>query len=431
MSAARLIADTAAQKRQVAVVVALETPHGDWEESLEELRMLAETAGVEIASVVTQRRDGPDPVSFVGSGKAREILEEAAPDRTDADFLLTDAELTPTQQRNLETRADTPVIDRTALILDIFAQRAQSNEGKLQVELAQLNYLLPRLTGRGVMLSRLGGGIGTRGPGETKLETDRRRLRRRITTLRRAVDEAVRHRGVERESRRNTDAPLASLVGYTNAGKSMLLNALTDANVLVERRLFATLDPTVRRVDLPEGLRVLLADTVGFIRDLPHELIAAFRATLEEVTQADFLLHVIDAHHSQIRQHREAVEIVLAQLGVAGKPILNIYNKVDLVPDPRAFRAWMADEMSVVVSAKTGEGLPDLLAALARLARERLRPTRLRLPLDRGDLVAAAHERGRVIEEKYLDDAVEITVELPEDLASRLQEFEVHRGDAD
>lgn len=431
MPAARAITDTAAQKRQVAVVVALETPHADWEESLDELRLLADTAGVEIASVITQRRDEPDPVSFVGSGKAREILEEAAPSVTDADFLLTDAELTPTQQRNLEMLADTPVVDRTGLILDIFAQRAQSNEGKLQVELAQLNYLLPRLTGRGTMLSRLGGGIGTRGPGETKLETDRRRLRRRITALRRAVDEVVRHRGVERESRKNTDAPLASLVGYTNGGKSTLLNALTNANVLVEHRLFATLDPTVRRLDLPEGLKMLLADTVGFIRNLPHELIAAFRATLEEVTQADFLLHVLDAHHPQIRHHREAVEIVLAQLGVAGKPVLNIYNKMDLLPDPRAFRAWVADDMSVIVSAKTGEGLPDLLTALARLVRERLRPTRLRLPLDRGDLVAAAHERGRVIEEKYLDDAVEITAELPDDLASRLREFEVHPGDAD
>jgi GTP-binding protein HflX len=420
--AARVITDTAAQKRQVAVVVAVETPHGDWEESLQELRMLADTAGVEIASVVTQRREKPDAVSYVGKGKAREIEQEAAPSVTDADFLLVDAELTPTQQRNLELLADTPVIDRTALILDIFAQRARSNEGKLQVELAQLNYLLPRLTGRGGMLSRLGGGIGTRGPGETKLETDRRRIRRRISALRAAVEEVAKHRAVERSSREHAELPVASLVGYTNAGKSTLLNALADADALVEDKLFATLDPMVRRVDLPEGLKMLVSDTVGFIRDLPHELIASFRATLEEVLQADFLLHVMDAHHPQIRRHREAVEMVLAELGVVGKPILNVYNKIDLVPDPGAFRAWVADQMSAVVSARTGEGLDDLMAAMARLARERLQRVRVRLPLDRGDLVALAHEHGRVTEERYLDDGVEITAELPEEVAARLRE---------
>lgn len=425
MPAARLITDTAAQKRQVSVVVALETPHGDWEDSLDELRLLADTASVEIASVVTQRRDEPDPVSFVGKGKAREIEAEAAPEVTDADFLLVDAELTPTQLRNLELLADTPVIDRTALILDIFAQRAQSNEGKLQVELAQLNYLMPRLTGRGAMLSRLGGGVGTRGPGETKLEVDRRRIRRRITALRRAVEEVTRHRSIERSGRGGADLPVASLVGYTNAGKSTLLNALADTHVFVEDKLFATLDPTVRRIDLPDGLNALVADTVGFIRNLPHELVAAFRASLEEVVQADFLLHVIDAHHPQIRQHREAVEMVLAELGVTGKSVLNVYNKADLLPDPTAFRAWVGDEMSVLVSAKTGEGLPDLLAAMSRVVRERLRRTRLRLPLERGDLVALAHERGRVIEEKYLEDVVEVTAELPDDVASRLCEFEV------
>ncbi|HLA25112.1 MAG TPA: GTPase HflX, partial [bacterium] len=294
---------------------------------MEELRRLAESAGAQVVGTLVQHRGRPTPATFLGKGKVEEL--RALCDEVSADLAIADHELTPAQQRNLERSLDLKVIDRTALVLDIFARRAQTHEGRLQVELAQMTYLLPRLTGRGTMLSRLGGGIGTRGPGETKLEVDRRRIRNRITDLRREIGEIRKHRSLQRKARREAQFPTAALVGYTNAGKSTLLNTLTNAGVFVEDKLFATLDPTVRKVELPNGRPVLLIDTVGFITRLPTELIAAFRATLEEVTEADLLVHVVDASHPDWRAQMRSVERVLRDLSAADKPMIIAMNKTD------------------------------------------------------------------------------------------------------
>jgi len=408
------------QARQKVILVALENPLADWEESLAELRLLAESAGAEVSMVVTQKRARPHPVSFVGKGRAQEMKGLAA--ALDTDLIVVDGELTPVQQRNLENLADTPTIDRPGLILDIFAQRARSNEGKLQVELAQSEYLLPRLTGRGVMLSRLGGGIGTRGPGETKLETDRRRIRQHITQLRRSVNEIKKHRDLQRSARSHSMITTASLVGYTNAGKSTLLNALSGAQVEVADTLFATLDPTIRRVLLPDGMPLLLADTVGFIRNLPHQLIAAFRATLEEVVQADLLIHVMDASHPELRAQRAAVDAVLNELGVSGKPQVLVFNKLDLAQDQGMVEETAAREPhAVAISAQSGQGLDRLRTLLGELVRVRFRPVHLHLPYRRADLLALAHQHGRVIEERYADDGIELLAELPEEIAVRLE----------
>ncbi|MGI6160347.1 MAG: GTPase HflX, partial [Limnochordia bacterium] len=303
----------------------------DWEveESLAELADLAQDAGLDVVESFVQKRGHPDPGTFIGKGKALELAEMLDEDS----IVIFDDELTPAQQGNLSDLMDAPVIDRTQLILDIFAQRAQSNEGKIQVELAQLNYLLPRLTGKGKALSRLGGGIGTRGPGETKLETDRRRIRKRISDLRQDLEKIRQTRGLQRQGRASSSVPVVALVGYTNAGKSTLLRALTGSEVFVADQLFATLDPTIRRWDLAEGRWVYLTDTVGFIRKLPHTLVAAFQATLEEVVYADLLLHVIDASHPQSLEQKEAVEEVLKEIGAA-QPIISVYNKVDLLDHP-------------------------------------------------------------------------------------------------
>jgi GTP-binding protein HflX len=405
---------------QRALLLALERPGGGWEESLDELARLAETAGVEVVGTVTQKRDRPDPVSFVGKGKAQEIRQIKGEVR--AEVLLVDGELRPSQQRNLEEAANMGVLDRTALILDIFAQRARSAEGKIQVELAQLDYLLPRLTGKGTELSRLGGGIGTRGPGETKLEVDRRRLRTRLRLLKKQVEQIERRRSIERRHRQDAGMPVVALVGYTNAGKSTLLNVLSGADVFVEDLLFATLDPTIRRIELSEGRDFLLTDTVGFIRNLPHQLVAAFKATLEEVVEADVLIHVVDASHPQMREQIEAARRVLADLGCADKPTVMALNKCDLVSD----RDWLAElttreEHAVAVSAVTGEGLEDLL----RLVRERLEqglvPVEVLVPWSAQDLVSEAHERGRVLSEEFGEDGVSLNARVPADVAQRLR----------
>ncbi|HHW72171.1 MAG TPA: GTPase HflX [Firmicutes bacterium] len=338
---------------QNAYLVALQ--HGlqsDWEveDSLAELAELASDAGLNVVETIVQRRSEPEPGTFIGSGKALEIAEML----DENSIVIFDDELTPSQQGNLSDHMDAPVIDRTQLILDIFAQRARSNEGKIQVELAQLNYLLPRLTGQGQALSRLGGGIGTRGPGETKLETDRRRIRKRISDLRRELEKIRQTRSLQRRSREERSVPVVALVGYTNAGKSTLLRALTGSDVFVADQLFATLDPTIRRWDLTEGRWAYLTDTVGFIRKLPHTLVAAFQATLEEVVYADLLLHVIDASHPRSREQKEAVEEVLREIGAA-QPVIAVYNKVDLVDHPLEVR-----EPDVAVSAVTGHNLGRL-----------------------------------------------------------------------
>jgi GTP-binding protein HflX len=342
-----------------------------WEtdDSINELSELAATAGAEVIVRLVQKRGKPDPAYYIGKGKAEELAILVI--TTHADLVIFDDELSPAQQRNLESLLKAKVVDRTWLILDIFASRAASKEGKIQVELAQLCYLLPRLVGKGTSLSRLGGGIGTRGPGETKLEVDRRRIRRRISTLRKELEEIAKRRDLQRSNRSKSGLPLVSIVGYTNAGKSTLFNALTDSEVFVEDKLFATLDPTIRRCYLPSGDFILLADTVGFIKKLPHDLIAAFRATLEEATYSDLLLHVVDASHPGKDEHCEAVEEVLKTLGIADKPIITCLNKIDLVTGNLERERIRLDHPGAIpVSAETREGLDKLLLTIAALLKE-------------------------------------------------------------
>jgi GTP-binding protein HflX len=331
------------------------------EESLAELEALAEAAGAVVVERILQERPAPDPALFVGRGKAEELRRLV--EVHSLDLWVFDEELTPGQQRNLENATGCKILDRTQLILDIFGRRARTREGKLQVELAQLNYLLPRLAGKGTMLSRLGGGIGTRGPGETKLEMDRRRIRNRIARLRRELDRVVTHRDLQRARRKGVPLPIITLVGYTNAGKSTLFNALTQAGTFESDQLFATLDPLLRRLTLPNGLEVILSDTVGFARKLPHHIIAAFRATLEEVRAADLLLHVMDVSNLAWREQAEAVGSVLRELGVQNTPVIDICNKADLLPAEPADRYPRGCEL--LVSAKKGRGLTALLERIA------------------------------------------------------------------
>ena len=339
------------------------------DDSLDELAELVCSAGGQVVGSVVQRLERPLAATYIGPGKAQEAKELAW--ELKADLAVVDDELSPAQARNLEEILEVPVIDRTQVILDIFAQRARTKEGKLQVELAQLTYQLTRLTGSGASLSRLGGGIGTRGPGETKLETDRRRIRRRIALIRRELEQVRRTRSVQRAGRRRTGLPVIALVGYTNAGKSTLMNALTRAGVLAEDRLFATLDPTIRRVSLGPGRDALLADTVGFLRKLPHQLVAAFRATLEEVQEADILLHVVDASDPNASAQMEAVEAVLDELGVLGKPTVVAFNKLDAAADPALVEEWARKTpAAAAISAKTGAGLERLRSLLAARAAE-------------------------------------------------------------
>ena len=336
----------------------------DTESSVEELGALARSAGAQVVGRIVQERKRRDPATLIGRGKVEEVARTA--EAKNVDLLLFDEELSPAQQRNLERGIGRKTLDRTQLILDIFARRARSREGRLQVELAQLDYMLPRLTGKGALMSRLGGGIGTRGPGETKLETDRRRIRNRIQAVKREIEKVRRNRTTRREARQRTQAPVVALVGYTNAGKSTLFNALTQAETQVSDQLFLTLDPLVRKADFGPGREVLLVDTVGFIQKLPHALVAAFRATLEEVTAADLLLHVIDASADDMEEREAAVESVLREIGAADRPRVPVLNKIDLVPPARATGLQAARPDAVLVSADTGAGLDDLAATLIR-----------------------------------------------------------------
>jgi GTP-binding protein HflX len=354
-----------------AILVGMQTPDvSDWQarESLEELAQLAKTAGAEVLDKTSQKRRAPDAATLIGKGKVDEIALRTR--ELNATMVVLDAELSPSQQRKLEDAFGLKVLDRTALILDIFAQRAQTKEGKLQVELAQLKYSLPRLVGSGQALSRLGGGIGTRGPGETKLETDRRRIHTRIAHLESEVEQIKQHRGLQRKSRHKRGIVQVAIMGYTNAGKSTLLNTLTKSTVLAENKLFATLDPVTRKLHLPGGHQVLLTDTVGFIQRLPTQLVAAFRATLEEVTDADVLLHVLDASHPNVLEHHRAVNQILEDLECTDKPTITALNKVDAVGDPEALaRLREQVELPVEISALSGEGLRDLLAMIESEAR--------------------------------------------------------------
>ena len=351
--------------REVAFLVGVarqRQPHWEAEDSLAELGELARSAGARVADAVLQQRERFEPRYLIGKGKAEEIRERC----TGVDVVIVDEELSGSQQRNLEKLLGRRVVDRTGLILDIFAQRAQTREGKLQVELAQLDYLLPRLAGAWTHLERLGAGIGTRGPGETQLESDRRRIKTRMAKVRRDLEQVRRHRAVLRRPRQKVPFPVVALVGYTNAGKSSLMNTLTHAGVAVRDQLFATLDPTLRRLVLPGGRVVLLSDTVGFIRKLPHQLVAAFQATLEEIQAADLLLHVIDISHPHAEQQQAAVAGVLGELGLADRPTLLVYNKIDRLSGPPF--AWRVGGGRVATSAKSGEGLDtlrqEILAAL-------------------------------------------------------------------
>jgi len=405
-----------------AVLVGLETAAPSaWniEDSIGELAHLTETAGAAVVATVIQKKGKPDPAYYVGEGKAREI--EMVRSATEANLVIFDDELTPAQQRNLEEIIEGRIIDRTELILDIFAQRAATSEGKLQVELAQLNYMLPRLAGRGTEMSRLGGGIGTRGPGETKLEADRRTIRNRISSITRELETVRQRRTVQRQKRRDADLPLVALVGYTNAGKSSLLNTLTGAEVPVEDKLFATLDPTTRRYTLPDGQALLLTDTVGFIQKLPHHLIMAFRATMEEVVDADMLLHVVDASHPQAVEHCEAVFDVLREIDAADHPVITVLNKSDLPESgPMIERLHHAYPKSVAVSAVTGDGLDDL----AEMISEELSSWRVRIEelVPYGDpVLGLIRARGRVISEVYREDGVAIVAEVDRMVAGQVR----------
>jgi GTP-binding protein HflX len=389
------------------------------EESLSELERLADTAGVAVLGTALQTVRRIMPAMFIGSGKVEEVRQLI--NSRGANVAIFDDALSPAQQRNLESALKVKVIDRSQLILDIFAQRAHSLAGKLQVELAQLQYLLPRLTRQWQHLSRLGGGVGTRGPGETQLEVDRRRVRERISSLRRRLEEVSRTRRLHRESRASVPYPTVALVGYTNSGKSTLMNRLTAAGVLVEDKLFATLDPTVRRLLLPSGGAALLIDTVGFINKLPHGFIDAFKSTLEEVRTADLLLHVIDASDPCAAEKTEVVEQVLRELEAGSTPRLAVLNKLDLLPP--GHRPPAGDEHRVVISARTGAGIPALLGAIdavLQAGRERLH---VRLPANRGDVVARLRRAGTVLQEEYHDGQVEVTALVPPKLAGQVRKL--------
>ncbi|PWB81453.1 MAG: GTPase HflX [Candidatus Methylomirabilota bacterium] len=352
--------------RERALLVGIHCKRGSrWEaeDSLEELARLAESAGAEVTGTILQERDAPDPRYLIGKGKAQEIRAQWA---GKVDLLVIDEELSGSQQRNLEELTGWKTVDRPLLILDIFAQRARSREGKLQVELAQLDYHLPRLVGSGVELSRLGGGIGTRGPGETKLETDRRTIRRRMTKIREELARVRRHRALLRKPRRRRAIPIVALVGYTNAGKSTLFNALTRSGVQTDDALFVTLDPILRQVTMADRFGFLLSDTVGFIRRLPEQLVTAFKATLEELDDADLLLHIVDASHPQVMEQKEAVDTILGELGLSAKPIIEVFNKVDLLSGGTAtsFAVAKTPVPRVAVSAVTGYGFDLLLRAV-------------------------------------------------------------------
>lgn len=393
------------------------------EESLSELRDLAISAGAEIAGEILQHRDRPDPATLIGKGKLEEIAGAAA--SVSADLLLFDHDLTSSQQRNIENVVHARVIDRTQLILDIFATHARTREGQLQVELAQLEYLLPRLTGRGAEMSQLGGGIGTRGPGETQLETDRRKIFRRIRHVKEQIENVRRIRAQQRQRRESVPVPTVALVGYTNAGKSTLFNALTNATVLESPRMFATLDPTLRSVTLPSKRKALLSDTVGFIRNLPHTLVSSFRATLEEVQRAALVLHVSDASSPLSTEQDVQVDRVLKELDAGNKPRLRIKNKVDLLPSKQR-DSLRDDELTVHVSAAKGIGLSTLLDRIDQaLSEDFVSRIRLRVPQKEGKALAMLEAQSRIYSRQYKDGAVELEADVPESLARRVREWMV------
>ena len=389
------------QEPEKAVLIAVDTGEYNCESSLDELEELAKTAGAVVEGKLWQKRDKPDNATFLGSGRLEELAEFC--ENNEIDLVIADSELSPSQLRNIEKEVKTRVIDRTTLILDIFADRARTNEGKLQVELAQLKYSLPRLTGQGVKLSRLGGGIGTRGPGETKLETDKRHIRRKVKSLEDELEALEKRRGLARARREKDGVETVVIVGYTNAGKSTLMNTLTQAGVLAQDKLFATLDPTSRALTLPDGRKVMLIDTVGFIRRLPHNLVEAFKSTLEEASCAKVILNVCDASDPECAEHIEVTKDLLNELGCAGKPVITVFNKCDL-PEANVF--LISEPGAVRISALNEEGLDDLLEAVSKA----LPPTRARvkmlIPYSDGAAAAVLRKDGVIIEEDYRADGL-------------------------
>jgi GTPase len=398
-----------------------------WTMAFEELKGLVETAGAEVITEVTQVRDLPDSTSYVGKGKLAEL--QAIVSELEIDVVVFDAELSPKHVRNLEYALPCRVLDRTQVILDIFAMRARTREGKLQVELAQLHYLLPRLTGRGAEMSRLGGGIGTRGPGETKLETDRRHIRGRLLELSRQLEEVRKHRVLHRQRRKKQEVPVVAFVGYTNAGKSTLMRAIVErwgsgSKEVAEgrNRLFDTLDTTTRQVKLPDGKTAIFSDTVGFIQQLPHSLVKAFRSTLEETAEADLIVHVVDAAHAGMDVQMKTVYQVLSDLKVLDRPILTVFNKMDLVPG-----MWIGNDpdstATIRVSAAKGDGLADMMEKIDDLAGERHLLVKAVLPYKESGLVARVHREGRLFEEEHREDGTYLRAEVPSRLVDELEPF--------
>jgi GTPase len=413
------------KRRERALLIGLEkkgVSKWDLHDSLDELRELANSAGAEVVDTVTQKLPKPTAPYYIGRGKA-ESIKESCQDQQVTSVIFND-ELSPAQGRNLETLFARKVLDRTQLILDIFAQRARSREGRLQIELAQLQYLLPRLTRMWHHLSRQTGGIGTRGPGETQLEVDRRRVQERIARLERELESVRKTRAIQRQGRKRHQWPVAAVVGYTNAGKSTLLNLLTGADVVAEDKLFATLDPTTRGFVLPNKQRVLLTDTVGFLRKLPHTLIESFKATLEEVSEADLLIHIADLSHPRVDEQMEAVDRVIKELDAYGKQTLLVFNKIDNLPNREVVDSYLKRfRGSVAISARTGEGVNKLVEALEHaLSSWRLR-SRFRIPANESALIAEIHRVGHVLELRYEGSDALIVAHVPPDLAQKLARY--------
>jgi GTP-binding protein HflX len=414
-----------------ALLIGLETPDDskwDHAESLQELGELVKSAGGEVVDVAVQRRNAPTAPYYIGKGKAEELSLLCGRERVGT--VIFNDELSPAQSRNLEKVFSRKILDRTQLILDIFAQRAKSREGKLQIELAQLQYLLPRLTGMWTHLSRQSGGIGTRGPGETQLEVDRRRVQEKIARLTRELGEVRQHRSVQRQGRLRQHWPIVSLVGYTNAGKSTLLNRMTSSEVYAADKLFATLDPTTRQFILPNKQKMLLTDTVGFLKELPHHLIESFKATLEETAEADLLLHVVDLSHPLFEQQMAAVQVVLEELNAWGKQMIVVFNKIDRVENPALIAQVLRDHPgSVAISAVTGEGLPELFSEIeSRLKAWRMR-VKLVLPNHLSALLAELHRVGRVLDVSYRDDEIALTAHVPPQLQGKIKKYVVEEAD--
>jgi GTP-binding protein HflX len=420
-----MIETTPRKQQERALLIGLEqdgVSKWDLRDSMEELRELASSAGAEVVDTITQKLPKPTAPFYIGKGKA-EALKDSVQNQQVTSVIFND-ELSPAQGRNLENLLSRKVLDRTQLILDIFAQRARSREGRLQIELAQLQYLLPRLTRMWSHLSRQSGGIGTRGPGETQLEVDRRRVQERIARLERELEAVRKHRSVQRQGRKRHQWPVAAVVGYTNAGKSTLLNLMTGADVLAVDKLFATLDPTTRSFTLPNNQRVLLTDTVGFLRKLPHTLIESFKATLEEVSEADLLIHVVDSSHPRVDEHMRAVDNVVNELGAFGKQTLIVFNKIDILQNRNLAETYCRRfPGSVAISARTGQGIEQFVEVLqSALGAWRLR-SRFRVPLSESNLIAEIHRVGHVLDLQYDSDHAVITAHVPPHLEQKLSNF--------